>query len=439
MTVAALDPNAQRERVLDLLARLLERESWTDEQRAAHRERELRSLVQHALDASPYYSEALPPDAADRPLAELPTLPKPTLMRELDRIVTDPAITLEGLEAHLAGPEPGQAFRGRYRVFCTSGTTGVRGIVVHEQDELELWVAATMRSLARLGIGPTTRLVGVAAPGPSHWSKQLLAVIVAGSTAPRVSVLTPLPQLVEALNEYQPEAVVGYSSVIAVLAAEQLAGRLRIAPRVTAVSGEVLTEDGRDRVEQAWGAPPAGLYSTTEVPMVAASPSAGAPLVPCDDVTVLEVVDERDRPVPPGVHGHKVLVTSLVNRAVPLIRYELSDSVVIAPDGRIERIDGRSDDVLTLGGVDVHPYRLRAPFVRLPEVREYQIVSDGARLRVRIALSPDAAADTRERVRVGLVRVLDEVGATAPIEVESVEALEREPGPAAKLKLVKRL
>jgi phenylacetate-coenzyme A ligase PaaK-like adenylate-forming protein len=170
--------------------------------------------------------------------------------------------------------------------------------------------------------------------------------------------------------------------------------------------------------------------------MVAASPTGGAPLAPCDDVTVVEVVDELNRPVPLGVHGHKVLVTSLVNRALPLIRYELSDSVVLAEDGSIESVDGRSDDVLTLGGMDVHPYRLRAPFVRIPEVREYQIVSDGSSLRVRIALAADAPRDTPERVRGSLLAELD---AAVPVEVEIVEALEREPGPAAKLKLVKRV
>jgi phenylacetate-coenzyme A ligase PaaK-like adenylate-forming protein len=436
MSVASVDVSAQRERVLGLLAGLLERESWSPEQRADHRDRELRSLLRHALESSAYYRDVLPSDAADRPLTELPSLPKTTLMREFDRIATDPGLSLAALEAHLAGADPAQPFLGRYRVFCTSGTTGLRGVVVHEQDEFELWVAATLRSLARLGIGPTTRLAGVAAPGPSHWSKQLLAVIVAGSAAPRVSVLTPLPELVAALNEYRPEAIVGYSSAIALLASEQLAGRLRIAPRVTGVSGEVLTEDGRDRIVRAWGAAPASLYSTTEVPMVAASPTGGAPLAPCDDVAVVEVVDERNRPVPPGVHGHKVLVTSLVNRALPLIRYELSDSVLLAEDGSIESVDGRSDDVLTLGGMHVHPYRLRAPFVRIPEVREYQIVSDGSSLRVRTALAADAPRDTPERVRASL---LAELEVAVPVEVEIVEALEREPGPAAKLKLVKKI
>ncbi len=53
-----------------------------------------------------------------------------------------------------------------------------------------------------------------------------------------------------------------------------------------------------------------------------------------EDVVVLEVVDELGLPVPPGTPGYKVLVTSLIGRTVPLIRYELADSVTLAA-GRI--------------------------------------------------------------------------------------------------------
>jgi phenylacetate-coenzyme A ligase PaaK-like adenylate-forming protein len=45
---------------------------------------------------------------------------------------------------------------------------------------------------------------------------------------------------------------------------------------------------------------------------------------------VVEVIDEHDRPLPDGQPGYKVLLTSLVNWALPLIRYELADSVTVA-------------------------------------------------------------------------------------------------------------
>ena len=115
--------------------------------------------------------------------------------------------------------------------------------------------------------------------------------------------------------------------------------------------------------------------------------------------------------MPPGVPGSKVLLTNLVNRAQPLIRYELADSVVLAdgldpsgrPYDRIERVDGRSDDVLTLpapggGTVSVHPYLLRAPFALIPEVVQYQIVHRPAELLVRVVPRRDASPDLIDRV-----------------------------------------
>jgi phenylacetate-coenzyme A ligase PaaK-like adenylate-forming protein len=76
-----------------------------------------------------------------------------------------------------------------------------------------------------------------------------------------------------------------------------------------------------------------------------------------------------------------VLVTNLINRAQPLIRYELSDSATVAdgPDSsglpfqRLAAVDGRSDDIFrfpsAMGGeVAVHPYRLRAPFADFGEL-----------------------------------------------------------------------
>jgi phenylacetate-coenzyme A ligase PaaK-like adenylate-forming protein len=127
----------------------------------------------------------------------------------------------------------------------------------------------------------------------------------------------------------------------------------------------------------------------------------------CEESVVLEVVDGENRPVPPGVPGTKVLLTSLVNRVQPLIRYELSDAVVVADDPdpsgrpflRLARVDGRSDDILSFraaggGEVDVHPHRLRSPFATLLDVRQYQIVHErGGSLRVRIVPAASAPAD----------------------------------------------
>ncbi|HEY3956905.1 MAG TPA: hypothetical protein VGM53_26335 [Streptosporangiaceae bacterium] len=85
-----------------------------------------------------------------------------------------------------------------------------------------------------------------------------------------------------------------------------------------------------------------------------------------------------------------MLITNLVNRTQPLIRYELSDSVTLAacadptgmPFRRITSVAGRSDDAITLPAPDgttvtVHPLRLHTPFGAFPDVVQYQIAYDG--------------------------------------------------------------
>jgi phenylacetate-coenzyme A ligase PaaK-like adenylate-forming protein len=154
--------------------------------------------------------------------------------------------------------------------------------------------------------------------------------------------------------------------------------------------------------------------------------------------------------VPPGTLGSKVLLTNLVQRTLPLIRYELSDAVRLEagpdpsgrPYDRIARIDGRSDDALDLpavdggGNVTVHPYRLRAPFVKLLDVLQYQVVHRAGSLLVRIVVRETAARDLPDRVRGVVEDALEGAGARCAVEVEVVPAIEREGGHAAKAKLV---
>ncbi len=446
MTTLTPAPAADIEVIDARAAEFAARAQWSREQLDAHRRARLRELVSHAVEHSPYYRETIGADAlrGELDLEQLPTLPKATLMREFDRVVTDPALRLADLEEHLAGPKAGTAFDGRYRVFASSGSSGLRGVLVHSEDEFATWVAAHLPVLARIGIGPSTRLAPIGAPSPIHLSKQLFAAFGQGRSAPpRLSVLTPLPETIAALESFQPEAVIGYASALSELAQAQRDGRLHIAPRIVVTGAELLTREMEQQILDAWGVRPSQVYATTEAPIIAASAPAHRELRVLSDLVWIEVVDEQNRPVPAGTPGHKVLLTNLVNRAQPLIRYELTDSVTLAAPDVIASIDGRSDDTLVLPGkqggeVSVHPLRLRAPFARLHGVALHQLVHDGHELRVRIVPRPDATADIKERVRQAVRAALDEAGATTPLHVEIVAAIERE-GHAAKLKHVKRI
>jgi phenylacetate-coenzyme A ligase PaaK-like adenylate-forming protein len=444
-----MSPDTLRERA----AELLEVDRWPRERLLDLQRTRLREVLEHAVAHSPYYREALGPDAADASLTDLPTLPKRVLMDRFDEVVTVRGVRLEKLRSFLSTSAPGDRYLGAYRVFATSGSTGLPGFFPYSHEEFDQWVAVGLAAFARVGVTPETRLVAIGAPGDVHITRQLFASFQAGREGvPRLSVATPTDEMVAALNGYRPEAMIGYASVMGMLAAEQLEGRLAVEPRLVVAGSEVLTEETTRRIEQAWGITPVNVYAATEAPGIAIGSRDQVGMHLFENMVVLENVDAAGRPVPAGVPGSKVLLTTLVNRVQPLIRYELSDSVVldVGPDPsgrpytRVVRVDGRSDDILAFpraggGTVDVHPHRLRAPFSALVDVLQYQIVHqrDGG-LRVEVVPAPAAPRELTGEVRAALVDELLAAGVAAPqVRVEVVERIEREPGPAAKLKLVR--
>lgn len=451
MSVATAHDPMSLDAIRSLAGELFEHDRWSRERLLAYQRERLRKLLRHAVERSPYYREALGAEAADRPVTSLPTLPKPVLMEQFDRVVTDPQLNRHDLEAFLADADEGALYLGQYRIFSTAGTTGVPGIFVYSPAEFAHWIALSLAALARVGVTPATRFVAIGAPSALHITRRLFAAFQAGREGvPKLSVATPLEETLASLNAYQPEAMLAYAGVLGALADEQLHGRLDIRPRVVIATSEVLTEDAAARIETAWGIPPINAYAATEAPPIATGSLDHVGMHVWESSAIVEVVDEAGRPVPPGEPGAKVLLTNLVNWTQPLVRYELSDSAVAAegpdPSGRpwlrLARIDGRSDDILTLpsgegGEVRVHPHRLRAPFVRIPEVRQYQVVHGSDGLLVRIVPREDAGPGLPKQVRDAVGTALSEAGAHLPVDVKVVDEIEREPGAAAKLRLVR--
>lgn len=444
--------------VLPLAMRMFARDQWSRDRLMQYQGERLRALIAHAASASPYYREVLGPDAfsGDVPLEELPTLSKTTLLDNFDRIVTDRRLCKVAVNAHLAGPDPTDPLLGQYQVCATSGNTGERGLFVYSGDEFTTMTAAYIACLARWEATPATRIVWIGSGSPFHISRQITqrieAMLAFGPQAsPHLTVATPIPTMVAALNAYQPQFLICYSSVAALLAEEQIQGELRIAPTQICCGAEVLTDDMRHGIREAWGLEPLELYGATEAIAIASSCFQHVGMHINEDLVVLEVVDEHNRPVPPGTPSHKVLVTNLVNTTAPLIRYELSDSITMAEDPnptewpyrRIARVGGRIDDVITLPASDgsmvaVQPSPLKAPFCGFRDVRQYQIIYDGARLDVRVVLRPSAAPDVLVLIRTTLLHVIESAGAIPPrVDVTPVSVIDREPGDAAKLKLVK--
>jgi phenylacetate-CoA ligase len=162
--------------------------------------------------------------------------------------------------------------------------------------------------------------------------------------------------IVARLNGWQPEMLIGYASMLRLLAEEQLADRLTVSPQFVFSASEVLTDSTRRLASAAWGRPPFNVYGATETSGIAAECGQHAGMHLFEDLVITEVVDADNRPVPPGQYGAKVLVTVLFSRTLPLIRYEMSDSLQLAaghncPCGRpyavITGIQGREQEALT--------------------------------------------------------------------------------------------
>ena len=445
-------PAVDRARVRALTGEMIERERWPRERLLAYQRVRLRETIAHAVAQSPYYRDRIGfvPDSDIR-LEALPVLTKTTLMNEFDRIVTDRRLRLADVERHLAGDRAGDAILGEYRAFATGGTTGERAIVLYDPPAWETIVANVQRWLAVMGVDPKARNVGIGAPTPLHLTNRVFPEIrTADLDAPRLSVTMPMAEIVAALNTYRPDMLLTYPSLLRRIAEEQRDGRLRIAPRLLCSAAETLTSDVRELVRHSWGIDLFDSYGTTETALIGIDCPEHAGIHVAEDLLVYEVVDHDNGAVAPGNVGEKVLVTTLFNRVLPLIRYEISDLVTLA-DGpcrcgrsllRLATIGGRREDVLELparGGrrVKLHAVRLRGPLLQIAEVRQFQVTPLPAGLCIRVALRRAADQEkTLRSVRRAVERELDDVGAIVEtLTVETVGRIDRA-GTGAKEKLV---
>jgi phenylacetate-CoA ligase len=412
-------------------------------------QRALDALVRHARERSPYYRETLSPTRGHVELATLPTLDKATAIERFDEVVCDRRLRRDGLHRHLNGPDRQLPYDGEYRVLRTSGSSGRAGFFVYDAAGWAWYVAQFLRVTALTGsalwqqpLGP--RVAVVSATDVTHASAQV-AMSCAALGVARLQpfpVTLPLERIVEGLNDYQPEVLHAYASYAALLADEQLAGRLHITPRIVTSSSELLTPEMARRVEEAFSVRPFDFYATTEGLWAGQCPEhAGFHVF--EDLCIVENVDPDGQPVPDGTPGARLLVTNLFNRVQPLIRYELLDVVSIDPEPcpcgrtlkRIRNVHGRTADVLVLDGVTVHPLQFAA-LAEARDVREFQVVQHGDQLTLRIVPAAGAhIAQLAERLTHQIGAALHELGLSDPqIAIEPCEAIERPAG--GKLQLV---
>ncbi|HEY3684174.1 MAG TPA: hypothetical protein VGL93_14090 [Streptosporangiaceae bacterium] len=418
------------------------------------RRRRFAEIVAYARARSPYYRDlyaGLPPDVDDP--AALPVTGKNELMAHYDTWATDRSVTHADVSAFVADPARiGDRYLGRYLVVTTSGTTGHPGVFVKDAHDIAVNGAlSAAMMMSWLGAGDVARIaaqagrMAIVAATNGHFLVSAGAARMSGGRLRRrtirlFSVHTPLPELVEELNRFRPALLLGYGSLLRMLAAEQEAGRLRIAPVLVEPAGETLSADDHARMAGAFGAKVRDTYGASECPYLTGGCAHGWYHVN-EDWAVLEPVEADGTPTPPGRPSHTVLISNLANRVQPILRYDLGDSVVRRPDPcpcgspmAAVRVRGRRANVLTFaagdGPVTIAPMLLDTLVDLLPGVEQYQIVQTGpARLRVRLRVAPDADTDGVWRgVRAGIGGLFGEHGLAHVTLERAEEPPEQSPG-----------
>lgn len=418
--------------------------SWSAEQLRTERQARLRELLLLAKERSPWHARRLKgvdtETMTEDRIGDLPVMTKDDLMANFDEIVTEPRITLDLANEHLRTVTRDTYILDRYHIVASGGSSGMRGVFVWDWDAWTACQAAVTRYFMRdRMLDPAFAEVPmsfglVAAEDPVHFTSALPQTFANPlQEVHRFPVSLPIHDIVDGLNRAQPSFLGAYASVLAALAAEAVAGRLTIRPVRVISTSEPLSPELRATVERTWNAPVANLWGTSEGGMTATGCSHGDGMHLTEDLLIVEPVDEAGHPVAAGIRSAKVYLTNLINHALPLIRYELTDEVTMldepcpcgSPHRRVADIQGRLDDTFVYeGGVRVHPYTFWTAADKEPGVIEFQVIQtpDGAEVLFRA----DRGLDT-DRIARSLEEELRRLGLPdARVRVRLVEAIERQ-------------
>jgi phenylacetate-CoA ligase len=302
----------------------------------------------------------------------------------------------------------------RYHV--SSGTTGKPTLVGYTRNDLDYWTEALARSLTSVGIGPDDTMqisygYGLFTGGLGlHYGAEKVGATVlptgVGSTQRQIELIQDLGVTAIACT---PSYLVHMGDVAKEMGVDF---RRDTKLRKAVLGAEPWSESMRQHIEESMGIRAFDIYGTSE--------QAGPMFTECEerngihiasDIMYVEILDpETGEVLEPGQKGEMV-VTILRKEAFPLIRYKIRDLTCLIEDEcecgrtspRIERISGRSDDMLIIRGINVFPSQVEHVLMQVPQVGDqYMIVVDRVNdldtMVVQVEIKPEAFSDKIEEM-----------------------------------------
>jgi len=272
------------------------------------------------------------------------------------------------------------------RIHASSGTTGRPTVVGYTKGDIDTWSLLMARSIRAAG-GRSTDIIHVAygyglftgGLGAHYGGEALGAAVIpvgGGFTERQVQLI----------RDFEPTIIMVTPSYMLAIADEFERQGLKPAEcslRLGLFGAEPWTETMRTEIERRMGIQALDLYGLSEVmgPGVAAecAETKGEGLTVWEDHFLPEVVDPETGSVLPDGEVGELAFTSLTKEAMPVIRYRTRDLTRLLPGTsrpmrRIERVKGRSDDMLIIRGVNVFPSQIEAVLGQEPQLAPHYIL-----------------------------------------------------------------
>ena len=338
------------------------------------------------------------------------------------------------------------------RIHASSGTTGKPTVVGYTQNDIDTWANCVARSIRASGARPGDMVhvsygYGLFTGGlGAHYGAEKLGLTVVpfggGQTERQVQLIT----------DFKPDIIMVTPSYMLAIADEFERQGLNPADsplRIGIFGAEPWTNDMRAAIERRMGIDAVDIYGLSEVmgPGVASEcvETKDGPTI-WEDHFYPEIIDpETGEPVADGEMGELVF-TSLSKEALPIVRYRTRDLTRLLPGTartmrRMEKITGRSDDMMIVRGVNVFPTQIEELILKRPELsahyqciltREGPLDALSVAVETRSGLAPDAVA-ARAAAQALQHDIKTFIGTSARIELRAEGGVERSGGKAKRV------